>query len=206
MRIYANECNTNIYQYLFVNKTYTEAQHRGTSKLSYSYKNSSKLNDLCDIVSSGISESLVSAKQIPSSSMKNATAEEEPNMRSKPSLESNIRKTLLPVQGSVLNECSTNFNHHFFFNKTNSEAQLRSTYKSSFSNCNSAKTDVRCDVDFSINSDSIVSDLDIIYSSKQRTTAKEKPTLKVNLVSTCSRKTRHVPKDLLNLFVSDKKI
>ncbi|CAC5381158.1 unnamed protein product [Mytilus coruscus] len=173
-----NQSTTNVNQYSFFNKTDTEAQHPTTYTSSYSNKNSAKHDDLCDNAFSGYCESLVSAKQIQRSRTKKSTAEEEPNLRSKLSLESNIRKNSLPVQGPAVNQSRTNVDHHSFLNKTNTEAHHPSRYKSSYINCNSAKPDVRCDNDFSINSESIVSDKEMQNSRKQRSTAKEKPTLK----------------------------
>ncbi|CAC5392929.1 unnamed protein product [Mytilus coruscus] len=172
---FGNQSRTNVNKDSFCNKTVTDVQQPSTYKISYSKYNSAKPELWSDKGFASNSESPISDKEIHSSNIKRSTYEEEPALRSKSSLWSSNRKTSLRVQGALINQSRTNVS---FDNKTVTEAQHPSTYKSSYSDDITTKLDVRCYDDFLGNCESQVSDKEIHRSSMKRSTAEKDPTPK----------------------------
>ncbi|CAG2225642.1 unnamed protein product [Mytilus edulis] len=154
-----NERRTHVNPYSFLDQTETKAEPQISYKSSHSKYNSVKPDFQYENAFFLMnSKSSVSDKETTCSSMNRPTGKEEPTIRRKYMSESTSDKKSSDFNGPVINESRTHVNPYSFLDKTETKAELQSSYKSSHSKYNSVKPDVQCEYTFSMNSESSVSD------------------------------------------------
>ncbi|XP_052066907.1 uncharacterized protein LOC127706370 [Mytilus californianus] len=114
--------------------------------------------------------------------------------------ENTVSKSASHASGIYANERRTNVIQDSFFNKTITEAQHPSTYKSSYSNYYYSRPSYRCDNAHSSNCESPVSDKTIQLSNIIRSKAEEEATRcsKYSLESTTEKTSLHVDESPVN--------
>ncbi|XP_052066906.1 uncharacterized protein LOC127706369 [Mytilus californianus] len=166
---------TKVDQHSIGNKTVTDAQHPSAYKPSYNDYISAKPDVRWDNDLVRNCEYPESDKVIYRSSIKRSTAEKEPTLNSKSSLESTIKKTSPPVQEPLVNQRRAPINQESFGNNTITKSKHSNTYTSSYSKYISGKPDVSSDNDFFGNCEYPVSDRTFHLSSIKKSTGEKEP-------------------------------